>query len=66
MYEFHYDRKYESKIKPKYGSKVKLCYMDYGLLNTWPYMSHLKSKIKRSIFQKNQESKRGRRGQRVV
>ena len=52
MYEFHYDRKYESKVKPKYGSKVKLCYMDYGLLNTWLYMSHLKSKIKRSIFQK--------------
>ena len=26
---------------------------NYGLLNTWPYMSHLKVKIKRPIFQKN-------------
>ena len=25
----------------------------HGLLNTWPYMSHFKSKIKRPVFQKN-------------
>ena len=25
----------------------------YGLLNTQPYMSHLKAKIKRLVFQKN-------------
>ena len=24
-----------------------------GLLNTWPYMSHFKAKIKRPVFQKN-------------
>ena len=25
----------------------------HGLLNTWPYMSYLKAKIKRPVFQKN-------------
>ena len=29
-----------------------------GLLNTQPYMSHLESKIKRPVFQKNQQRKR--------
>ena len=25
----------------------------HGLLNTWPYMSHLKAEIERPVFQKN-------------
>ena len=28
-------------------------FLNHGLLNIWPYMSHLKAKIKRPVFQKN-------------
>ena len=34
--------------------EVKACgFLNHDLLNIWPYMSHLKAKIKRPVFQKN-------------
>ena len=35
-----------------------VCIFWHDLLNTRPYMSHLKAKIKRPVFQKNSQSKR--------
>ena len=33
----------------------------HGLLNTWPYMSHLKAEIKRQFFKRTQQNKSGKR-----